>query len=861
MPRRYDESCLSVYVYKLNTQTTALFATEDQLRESLKLNVVTKVGMDTEIVYDEGDTRPIRKDIFLTLEAIITQNKDSEFGDSWEYGNETTPGDIARIRPQYGNQQGPSGWERGGNPINNKFVDTAAMITFFNEFLSTPGLVVDLSHYPSEVTSIVPSRSVNNDSMTSQFTAKVTQGLLVDSFNGPKPLSINIKPLPGGNDFQLTWKVKFSVSTAAGKNYAYEGVNVDISSELRLDIDQDGDLQVIVAGTIYAPNPAVLYKAREVLTIITTPMEKEFRNEDLKQINPSLIPPDNTKEFTNLFAQVNGFTRDVTFNIEKSGRSAKFSITYKQIKSNSALPLGIRTMDFDHEIQSSLFGESIFEGAGFTTWKSTFTGKMKIPHRFNANYAWFVIFYLIAQKTRKLGKFASKDKPPVSSDLAGLFNDAKGEPDPDKILTNIKGIPTFMRLKHKHFAREVEFTIEYLVIAPLHYVIAATCLFERVNNDYYKRFTLPKNEDGSLSSDYKPAKLSQQWLDWTATMMTENAFDPTSATGQNPFRSSARFSDNAGTQIVDTGHEINPFVRKGGIGNSDQKFLLVSQVIDPNEEDPEYADTVNTFYPLPNPNGYIKVTGTGIGGGLPDIADGGSSESFASLEDINPENYNNFNRKQSGQNYPAGTTNNAVALASLSESMDPRFSWIKFEESYEILVTHPTIPTESLTNVDYRAHSEPELYRDFINSAEYPSVSDPAGTQNIPDLAAETRHVFGSGLRKAETNVSPPPEPIVNQNNVVRKTYAAKASRYYVTVKGMALRIKYPISIPTVISIAGAPAIKVGNGRSRITPTGLNGNMPVYLATWEQTYTVDADISEADILSSIESTGASIHYM
>jgi hypothetical protein len=798
--------------------------------------------MDTEIIYDEGDTRPIRKDIFLTLEAIIVQNKDSEFGDSWEYGNERIEPD--RVQPSLGNIESTSSDSRGGNPINNRFIDTAAMITFFNEYLSTPGLVVDLGHYPSEVTSIVPSMSVNQMPGSS---GPRTKGYLVDSFNGPKPLSINIKPLPGGNDFLLTWKVKFSVSPAAGFNFAYSGQNFDISSELRLDIDQDGDLQVIVAGTIYAANPAELYNARKALTIVMTPLERQFRTTDLEQLSPQNIPPDSTAQFTNLFAQVNGFTRDITFNIEKSGRSAKFSVNYKQIKSNSALPLGVRSIDFDHEIQSSLFSEEIFEGAGFTTWKSSFTGKMKIPHRFNANYAWFVIFYLIAQKTRKLGKFSSVDAPPTSSALTDIFTNAKGELDSEKVLTNIRGLPTYIRLKHKHFAREVEFAIDYLIVAPLQYVISASCVFERINNDYYKRFVLPRTEDGALSPNYRPAKLSQQWLDWTASMLSENAFDPTSITGQNPFRSNSKFIDNAGTEIVDTGHEINPFVAKGGIGNSDQKFLLISQVIDPNEDDPDYDDSFNSFYPLPNPNGYQPITSNSPG----DTID---------LEDIDPANYNNIFRRQAGQNYPTGVSNNPVALAVPSESIDPRFSWIKFEESYEVSVTHHTIPTESLTNVDYKAHSEPELYRDFINSAEYPSVSDPAGVQNIPDITAETRHVFASGLKGAETNVSPPPEPIVNTSDVVRKTYAAKASRYYVTVRGYALRVKYPIAIPTVISIAGAPAIKVGLGRSKITPSGLNGNMPLYLATWEQTYTVDSDISEADILSTIESTGASVHY-
>jgi hypothetical protein len=836
MPKRYDESCLSVYIYKLSQQFTS-HDVSSSIRESLKLSVVTKVGTDTEIIYDEGNTRPIRKDIYLTLEAIITQNKDTEFDDSWEYGNER-PWDTARIRPINGDQPLGSSDIRGGNPINNQFVDTAAMITFFNEFLSTPGLAVDLSHYPSEVTNILSSKSVNG-------ATTLTNGYLVDSFNGPQPISIKMVPMAGGNDFQLVWKVKFSVSTQSGANYGIvnDTPRVDISSELRLDIDSDGDLQIIVAGTMYAANPYQLYKARDYLNISIEPKAARFRTTEIIDVAPQ-IPVDTSDEYTSLFAQVNGFYRETVFNIEKSGRSAKFMITYKQVKSNSALPLGIKTIEFDHEVSSSLFGTNIFEGMGFTSWKSAFSGKMKVPHRFNANYVWFVIFYIIAQKTRKLGKFTAVDKPPVASELTQMFNDEKGTVSPVKAMASIKGLPTFLRLKHRHFSREVDFTVEYLVLAPLQYVISATCLFERINNDYYKRFLMPRTADGALSPNYRPEKLSQQWMDWNRSVLPETALDPTSVTGTSPLTvlEPLQFKDNSGMTILDTGHEINPFVPKAGIGNNDQKFLLVSRVIDPNEEDPDYASSYTRFYPLPNPNGF------------------GSSGGSPSLADIDSVNYDNAIKEQGNQSYPTGINTNTNAYVIPAEEMDPRLTWIKFEESYEIISTHPTIPTESLTNVDYKAHSEPELYRDFINSAEYPSVASALGVNGIPDIAAEQEHVLASGLRRSTSFSSSAPSSIVDTSDVVRKTFAAKASRYYVKVQGFALRVKYPIAIPTVISIAGAPAIKVGLGRSKIIPSGLSGNMPVYLAFWEQVYTVDKDISGADILSSIESTGASIHY-
>src|SRR5690606_8875358 len=103
---------------------------------------------------------------------------------------------------------------------------------------------------------------------------------------------------------------------------------VDFSSELRMDIDKDGDLEIIVAGTIYAPNPRILYKARNELNIITSPLSTSFRNSDLNQTAPQIPTEGQDYDYTDVFAQVNGFYRTTTFNVEKTGRSAKFSVTY-----------------------------------------------------------------------------------------------------------------------------------------------------------------------------------------------------------------------------------------------------------------------------------------------------------------------------------------------------------------------------------------------------------------------------------------------------------------------------------------------------------------------------------------------------
>ena len=67
--------------------------------------------------------------------------------------------------------------------------------------------------------------------------------------------------------------------------------------------------------------------------------------------------------------------------------------------------------------------------------------------------------------------------------------------------------------------------------------------------------------------------------------------------------------------------------------------------------------------------------------------------------------------------------------------------------------------------------------------------------------------------------------------------------------------------MPAVLSIAGERAVRVGNGRFSHKSISGDSDMPVYLAMWEQTYTVDKPINSEDILDNIEDTGASMLYV
>lgn len=867
---RQDESCLSIFIYKLNKQgriESLNLATD--VREAVELKTVTKVSIDSENIYDEGDTRTITKETLVTIEAIIDQTSVTVISDYFDINNSGSP-DEAIIVPPTGVGALPSGHLRGGNIRNTTNLDTNTLITFLDAFLSAQGIVIDLSNYPGQIRNIVPS--VSNQPANSNFTSQVTYGLLTDSFNGPKPLSLKIESLPGGNSFRLIWKVKFTTSLQTGITHGYidnsqshlktvPGV-FDVSSELRLDIDKNGDLEIIVDGTIYATNTRLLYRAREYLNVIVYPLAGSVQTSNVVGFDPE--DPDKTtikQRYEDTFAQVNGFHKSVTFNVAKSGRSAKFSVKYTQIKSNSAHPLGIRDIQLEQTLESSLFGSDAFQGAGMVSWKNNFKGKIKIPHRFNSAYAWFVLWYLLAERTRKLKKFTGKiSTKSVAKDLTDAINQVTTA-NKEKTRNKIKGLATRVKLKIDVFSREFSFDIDYLVMCPLNYVMSATCFFERLNNDYYKRYLLPKEADGSLSKAYRPEILSDQWIKWLKSVEPGYGFDPEApgTSGRSPYRSNKEFMDNAGTEIYDGGHEINPFLPFQGRNTQQQVHSFVSTVIDPHEKDPDYSSTrwgiddISDMYTLPTPGAIREVD-------LPNTMYFASTNNATAIGDKAIS--------------PASKNNDSSILEILDDKIDPRFSWIRYEENYRITETHPTIPVEGLSPVDASWHGEEKLYRQFVNNAptdvfQNPDAfAPPAIPGTIPDPSAVTEVRFASGMHASpgETPESGPTPNVYNANHpeadnpVVRRTYAVKGSRYYITVRGKAIRAQYPISIPTVISIAGAPAIKVGNGRSMIAPMGTQGNTPIFMAAWEQTYTVDKSLLNEDILQRLESTGAEVLY-
>lgn len=85
---------------------------------------------------------------------------------------------------------------------------------------------------------------------------------------------------------------------------------------------------------------------------------------------------------------------------------------------------------------------------------------------------------------------------------------------------------------------------------------------------------------------------------------------------------------------------------------------------------------------------------------------------------------------------------------------------------------------------------------------------------------------------------------------------ARRPSRHVITMKGHALRVRYPIPMPAVQSIAGGAAYRIGKPRWRHVQVAQGSKYPVYLAMWEIQYTMNNTLNAGDALVQINNTGS-----
>lgn len=158
--------------------------------------------------------------------------------------------------------------------------------------------------------------------------------------------------------------------------------------------------------------------------------------------------------------------------------------------------------------------------------------------------------------------------------------------------------------------------------------------------------------------------------------------------------------------------------------------------------------------------------------------------------------------------------------------IDPRYSWIRYDNDFEI--------------------------EEDTNSLAISYLEEPSSTYySNGDGIYSNREETGFNYNGTITNVS--------QTNPPR-VIARGHSTYFVRMKGHAMRTNYKIPMPFVVTIAGRTVKRVG-GKISHKQIG-SGDYPVYLAKWDILYAVEGgDIYNEDIANSIVTTGSPANYI
>lgn len=827
------------------------------------IETITKIRHRTEAVREEGDIRTVYIDHTFTVDFIFTDDSDVGYLKNYD----PIPGIITP------------------HPLVS--MSFQQKLELLHKFLYSRALDIHFGGFPDPMRRMANSsedRFVQELQGRAAYQANVPKGKLdtppntddssesgwlIANHNGIHTTSVDYESLAGENSIMVTWS--FSARTSADNRFEAEitagNSQPTISSELRLDIDDDGDLIILFSGTVYADSLKDLYAARDWLRLKHQPTE--INNLYENRNNDGTIAQ---TEYDDVWMQVNGFKKSATFNITKTGRSATFSIRYTQVKSNNAYPIGLRDITFEQTIESTLLETSVFQGMGFRTWKQEFAGTIKIPPRMNAVYAWYVFHLLMQQQLRHSN---IKIEPKQYLDEEGNIITLQTPPVNRKIRTKdvyCRAIPMRMKIKHSHYEREVSFEVDYFLVSPLQFVLFTSSIFKRINNDYQRKI-----DEVDPTIPYKPLSLSRQWLAWNRSV--NSAEEDHKGLVVDPYGNYAldkrdiynsddkNHRDVSGIEVIDTGHNQYGYERDGTTALSAaylaektspdlQKTVLVTTVIDPDDNDVSYKDGADQFTPTANS---VKTT---LPGTSPRLR---PNQTLTLNDDGTPtEDYQDF------QGTPPVPP---IAPFSLSRDLayiDPRDSWISYNQEYEIKEINYTNQVVSVGNVTAANYQNDKLYNDF--RLDLPRFDPETGapieiSEEVAQSGDKLRTDKGFHLagRRGQDDFEPESnEPYVTEDEkagVKRKTYATTRPKIIVTVKGYAFRSTYKIPMPAIITIAGHKAIRVGEGKFSHKDMAPDADTPVYRAMWVQSYTVDGEIESADILANIEDTGASFLYV
>lgn len=524
-----------------------------------------------------------------------------------------------------------------------------------------------------------------------------------DAKGGPFPQDLSVQPIASNNAILIRWAVMFrtiNCTSPATANLLQYNVEQD------MNVDDDGNMEFTCHITYQTKNP------------ITDPNSiQSLSNLLVKRVDKSF----------------QGMTKKKRTSLSRDQRILSVRLVYKEIESDNAFFPYTSNIQITDEIESELLGTNIYNGKGFSTWRRSIGGSIRLPARIHKMYAWVVFIKILRARFKKLYPFAK------ISDVLDVTKDAAQNDDAED---EFYYLPLRIKITNPIYSRELRFDITYMITSDLQNLFNNTKIFARVNT----QFTGAEEES-------EPLPLSTQWLTWQQSRNTNlNGLFQYTLDG-------TPIVYNQCTGTITGTHQVGPNALLPQEYDTDWDGVEPSEEIDPESEAYDAA-------------------------------------------------------------YPEHKYDEEDVVASKS--------WVKYDNEFELIED---------TN---------SIHVGFLEQPSSNYYSTPAGQGALADRVKVGMTLHGKNSNASQTY----------PNIVIERGHSNQMVRMY----GHAIRAKYKIPIPYIVTIGGKVAKRIGTPRVSQKQVS-TGDIPIYLAKWDITYAiVGGDVYSNDILSTIVSTGAPGHY-
>lgn len=317
----------------------------------------------------------------------------------------------------------------------------------------------------------------------------VNSAALPDLTGGPFPENIKVSPVASNEAIMVSGSFRFDISHCSP--YIARDL-VQYNSGIEYAIDEEGNISFTVDTTFQSRTPII---------------NKTYVN---------YMGADISKQIGSVFA---GFKRKTKLSFSRDQRIARIKTELREIPSDAAFAPRTKHIEFDDEIEGSLFGgDADFATGGFYKWQRNMTCTITLPHRLNKIWAWYVFRQLFLHRLKGIRAHAKAnakaDVQPTPNQVAEVATDEKKKSW--YLLTHFK-------IKNPLFSRSITFESQYLMAMTLSDILANKCnIFTTVRHNIAPEFDDQDPPQEVPNSDlflYDPnatdnRDLSDEWDYW-----------------------------------------------------------------------------------------------------------------------------------------------------------------------------------------------------------------------------------------------------------------------------------------------------------------------------------------------------------